>query len=285
VSGKGNAVDRQASKAVVVGVDSTPGGLAAVTWAASEARRRDQRLRIVHAYANRDSDRLGGVYRMLDDALLRARDTDPDVDVRIDLDADDPVPLLEREAQTASVVVLGPPGRGGVTRRMVDGVGHPTFGLSAPLVVVPETPTPVATAAPVAVLVETSVGGTLVTAAAMAAAARSNRRLRAIRVPEPGENHADSVAMLDQLVARACGAYPNVDIDTEVLSDRPMTVLAELSSEAALVVVSRLAFGGRHASLRSVRRSLLGWAHCPVMIVPTRLPKGTADPRSQRTAV
>jgi hypothetical protein len=276
-------VERRTSKTVVVGVDTTPGGLEAVAWAAGEARHRGQRLRIVHACTTHHPGRLGRAYRMLDDAVRRARETAPDVDVRIGLEADDPVLMLAREARTASVVVLGPPGRGGVTPRMVEAVGRPTSGLVAPLVVVPETTTPVAATAPVAVLVETSADGTLVTAAAMAAAARSARGLRAIRVPPPGEDFADSVATLDQLVARASGAYPHTDVQTEVQLGRPMSVLADVSSEAALVVVSGLAFGG--TSRRSVRRSLLGWFHCPVMVVPVQLPHGTADPRSQRTAV
>jgi hypothetical protein len=279
-------VDLRRSKTVIVGFDSTPGGLEAVTWAAAEARLRGQRLRIVHASTTHDPRRLDQAYRTLDDAVGWARDVDPHLDVRVDLEADDPVSLLEREARMASVLVLGPPGRGGVTRHIVDAAGHPTSDLVAPIVVVPGAAA-VAAAAPVAVLVETSAGGTLVTAAAIAAAARSDRHLRAIRVPPPGEAFADSLATLDQLVARAGGAYPNVDIETEVQRGRPLSVLAEVSSEAGLIVVSGLAFGGgriggRH---RSVRRSLLGWARCPVMVVPVRLPNGTADPRSQRTAV
>lgn len=278
-------VDRHRSKTVVVGVDSTLDGLEAVAWAGREARLRGQRLRIVHGCTSHDPSRLDRAYEMLDDAARRARDIDPRLDVQTDLEADDPVLLLEREARTASVLVLGPPGRGGVTRQMVDAIGHPTAGMVAPLVVVPEASAEAGASAPVAVLVETSAGGTLVTAAAMAAAARSDRSLRAIRVPPPGEHFADSVATLDQLAARACGAYPHVDVNTEVQLGPPMSVLAEVSSEAALVVVSGLAFGGTSRSLRSVRRSLLGWARCPVMVLPVRLPHGTADPRSQRTAV
>jgi nucleotide-binding universal stress UspA family protein len=277
--------DWQRSKTVVVGVDTTPGGFEAVAWAAHEARLRGQPLRIVHACTTHDPSRLDQAYGMLDDAVRRARDIDSRLDIRTDLEADDPVPLLEREARTASVLVLGPPGRGGVARQIVDSVGHPTSGPVAPLVVVPEATRGIAARAPVAVLVETSADGTLVAAAAMSAAARSDRRLRAIRVPPPGEDFAESVATLDQLVARACGAYPHVDVETEVQLGRPMNVLADVSSEAALVVVSRLAFGTVSRSVRSVRRSLLGWARCPVMVLPVRLPHGTADPRSERTAV
>jgi nucleotide-binding universal stress UspA family protein len=269
----------------VVGVDSTSGGLEAVAWATREARLRGQRLRIVHACRTSNPSRLDRAHEMLDDAARRARHIDPTIDVQTDLEADDPVLVLEREARTASVLVLGPPGRGGVIRQMVDAIGHPTAGLVAPLVVVPERATEVAASAPVAVLVETSAGGTLVTAAATAAAARSDRCLLAIRVPPPGEDFADSVATLDQLTARASGAYPHVDVKTEVRLGPPMNVLAEVSSEAALVVVSGLAFGGTSGSLRSVRRSLVGWSRCPVMVLPVRLHHGTADPRSQRTAV
>ncbi len=278
-------VDRRRSKTVVVGVDSTPDGLEAVTWAAREARLRGQRLRIVHACTSHDPSRLDRAYEMLDDAVRRVRDISPSIEVQTDLEADDPVPLLEREARTASVLVLGPPGPGGVTRQMVDAVGHPTTGLVAPLVVVPGPATAVGASAPVAVLVEISAGGTMVTAAAMAAAARSDRCLRAIRVPPPGEDFADSVATLDLLTARASSAYPHVEVETEVQLGPPMSVLAEVSSEAALVVVSGLAFDGTSRSLRSVRRSLLGWARCPVMVLPVRLPHGTADPRSELTAV
>jgi nucleotide-binding universal stress UspA family protein len=258
---------------VVVGVDGTPAALDATAWAAGEAVLRGQPLRIVHARACADRPvERSRVYRLLDAAVHAARTASPGVDVRVDVETAEPLALLERESEIASLLVLGPPGPGGVTRRVVESAGGLAAGTLAPLVVVPELPSPGRDPA-IAVLVDTSSSGVMAMAAAVAAAARRGVRLRAVRVPDPDESPAETEATLEALLARAHSAYPQVGIDTKIATGRPVQVLATVSHDVGLVVVGAREFGPDSAlALGSVRQSLLGLARCPVMIVPARLP-------------
>jgi hypothetical protein len=57
-------------------------------------------------------------------------------------------------------------------------------------------------------------------------------------------------------------------------------VLADVSADVGLVVVGARVFGRDGAlALGSVRKSLLGMARCPVMIVPARLASAGRDRR------
>jgi nucleotide-binding universal stress UspA family protein len=258
--------------AVVVGVDATPGALDATAWAAREARMRRQPLRIVHAIDGpEDPDHAPEVYRILDRAVRAARTAAPGISVRVEVETAEPLELLERECAIASVVAVGPPGPGGLTRRIVESAGGLAAGTLAPLVVVPEVPPPDRDAA-IAVLVDTSSSGVMAIVAAVAAAARRRVGVRAVRLPDPGESARESAATLEALVRRARSAYPEVDIDTQLAAGRPVRVLADLSAQVDLVVVGAREFGPDSAlALGAVRQSLLGLARCPVMIVPARL--------------
>jgi hypothetical protein len=90
------------------------------------------------------------------------------------------------------------------------------------------------------------------------------------------------VATLEALVARARSAYPEVDIDPQIVTGRPVRVLADVSADVGLVVVGARVIGRDGAlALGSVRKSLFGMARCPVMIVPARL---ASAGRSRRRA-
>jgi len=277
---------RGAGTAVVVGVDGTSGALDATAWAAREARLRRQPLRIVHALLCPGCpDDPPRAYQIVDRAVRKARTTAPGIDVRVDVETAEPLALLERESDIASVVVLGPPGPGGLTRRVVESAGGLAAGTLAPLVVVPELPPPDRDPA-IAVLVDTTSSGVMAMVAAVAAAARRRVRVRAVRVPDPGESALESTATLEALLRRARSAYPEVDIDTQVAVGRPVRVLADLSDQVELVVVGAREFGPDSAlALGAVRQSLLGLARCPVMIVPARLaPSGHRSSRPAATA-
>lgn len=271
---------RASGNAVVVGVDGTSGALDAATWAAREARLRRQSLRIVHALrCPGDPYDRPRAYRILDRAVRAARTAARGIDVRVDVETAEPLELLERESEIASVVVLGPPGPGGLTRRIVESAGGLAAGTLAPLVVVSELPAPDRDPA-IAVLVDTSSSGVMAMVAAVAAAARRQVGVRAVRVPNPGESARESAATLEALVRRARSAYPEVDIDTQLAVGRPVRVLADLSAQVDLVVVGAREFGPDSAlALGAVRQSLLGLARCPVMIVPARLASGRGRSR------
>jgi nucleotide-binding universal stress UspA family protein len=261
-----------AGRAVVVGVDGTPGARDATAWAAGEAELRRQPLRIVHARrCGGEPDDEARVFQIVDVAVHVARTAARGVAIRVDVEAAEPLALLERESEIASLLVLGPPGPGGLTRRIVESAEGLAAGTLPPLVVVPELPPPDRDTA-IAVLVDTTSSGVMAMAAAVAAASRRNVRLRAMRVPDRDEPVDESVATLETLVARARSAYPEVDIDPQIVTGRPVRVLADVSADLGLVVVGARVFGRDGAlALGSVRKSLLGMARCPVMIVPARL--------------
>ena len=124
----------------------------------------------------------------------------------------------------------------------------------------------------IAVLVDTSSSGVMAMVAAVATAARRRVGVRAVRLPDPGESAGESAATLEALARRAGSAYPDVDIDTQLATGRPVRVLADLSAHVDLVVVGARELGPDSAlALGAVRQSLLGLARCPVMIVPARL--------------
>ena len=263
---------RTPGKAVVVGVDGTPGALDATAWAAGEAELRRRPLRIVHArrWGGETADE-ARVFQIVDVAAHVARSVAPGIAIQVDVEAAEPLTLLERESEIASLLVLGPPGPGGLTRIIVESAEGLAAGTMPALVVVPELP-PADRDPAIAVLVDTSSSGVMAMAAAVAAAARRNVRVRAMRVPDGGEPVDESVATLEALVARARSAYPEVDIDPQIVTGRPVRVLADVSADVGFVVVGARVFGRDGAlALGSVRKSLLGLARCPVMIVPAKL--------------
>ena len=106
---------------IVVGVDGSEVGLAAVEWAAAEAIARHRRLRVVHAfiwpllrvpvgpsrYGPPDAGLQADAQRILDEAQLRARQSAPGIDVSTVMPVGAPVPVLLSEIEQAPLVVLG----------------------------------------------------------------------------------------------------------------------------------------------------------------------------------
>ncbi|MGH3989860.1 MAG: universal stress protein, partial [Pseudonocardiaceae bacterium] len=106
---------------IVVGVDGSEVSLEAVEWAAAEAVARHRRLRVVHAfiwpllrvpvgpssYAPPGSGLQADAQRILDEALVRARESAPGIDVTGVMPVGAPVPVLLSEIEQAPLVVLG----------------------------------------------------------------------------------------------------------------------------------------------------------------------------------
>ncbi|KOU36254.1 universal stress protein [Streptomyces sp. WM6378] len=138
---------------LVVGVDGSPGSIAALSWAAAEARLLNVPVVAVHAWqptaalrapyaphsgvptAGEDRDRAASV---LEGAVARLRETDPLAPVRALLDQGAPVAVLLRRASGARLLALG--------RGSRDDVGLPALGpvarecvrrASCPVVTVP----------------------------------------------------------------------------------------------------------------------------------------------------
>lgn len=110
-------------KVIVVGVDSSPSARAALLWAASEARLRNARLRVVHAYALPPQEYVPGfspmpqemleddersARRVVEEAAELVRDG---VEVTAEALVGTPARLLEAIAADAVLLVVGASGQ------------------------------------------------------------------------------------------------------------------------------------------------------------------------------
>ena len=130
---------------IVVGVDGSEHGQAALRWAAGEARLRGATLVAVHAWTftppvavgapdlmaipagnlaeELDADR-AAAERLLDDALDGAAAELADVPVERQLMEDPPGEGLVRLAEGADLVVVGTRGRGSIAQALLGSVSH-----------------------------------------------------------------------------------------------------------------------------------------------------------------
>ncbi|WP_425266079.1 universal stress protein, partial [Amycolatopsis regifaucium] len=117
-----NAADRK----IVVGVDGTEPGRAAVRWAAAVAEERLLKMLIVHALRVDKLAYGAGLagpapwydilaeegQRVLEEAVAQAHSVAPGVDVDTRMPADSPVPTLIDASRSAAMVVVGGTGKG-----------------------------------------------------------------------------------------------------------------------------------------------------------------------------
>ncbi len=123
---------------IVVGVDGSPSGCEAVTWAAVQSAHDHRPLVLLHAYHLDNLYWLGsagiddGVIieemraegtRLLEAAKASALEVDPAIEVHEVLYRSDPRSALTEAARTASMVVLGSRGRGRFASLLLGSVG------------------------------------------------------------------------------------------------------------------------------------------------------------------
>jgi nucleotide-binding universal stress UspA family protein len=282
---------------VVVGVDGSAPGTAALKWAATEAWLREVELRVLVAYhwrmlgvhlaahgeAQRAAERRAT--EIADDAVVQARAIT--ADVRGGSVVGSAAPALLTSARDAGLVVVGNRGRGGFTGLLLGSVS-----------------THVATHAPCSVAVvrgrgNTAIGPVVVgvdeSPAAQAAlgaafeetALRRHAELVAVTtytaplaprtgVGPPLGYDVDKVgADLRQILIRQTAywrhKYPEVTVGHAVVLGGAAAVLIERSRHAQLVVVGARSHGGfTGLLLGSVSQQLLHHADCPVLIARTR---------------
>jgi nucleotide-binding universal stress UspA family protein len=286
---------------VIVGVDGSEGGRHALHWAAGEADRRRQPLRVMHAvdFPDRplgpatasEPDTMVGLdeaRRIVADALADVGRTWPDVDISGDWIVGTPWAVLTRAATRADLIVIGAHGRGQPwSARMgsvAADVAHRAIG---PVVVVRAGSRRRHAEHPHGIVLGVDGSETSLNATDFAFAAASARQLpltvvHAVwdsapepRVVSPREPTRTSRPLngaeppdIDDTIAGGREDYPDVGVVTRYENGRPAQVLADLSAGADLLVVGARGQGTTgDLLLGSVSRNALQLAPCPVAVV------------------
>ncbi|ACZ87532.1 universal stress protein [Streptosporangium roseum] len=147
-------VPAQARGEVVVGVDGSPAGAAAIEFAFAEASLRGATLRAVHAWSQpiagcgpfaleSAQETAGGERRLLAEALAGWGERYPDVKVTEQVEHMHPVEALKNASAHADLLVVGSRGRGGLAGLLLGSVSHALLHHTAcPLIVTPAPATP-----------------------------------------------------------------------------------------------------------------------------------------------
>jgi len=282
------------TRAIVVGTDGTDSSTAAVRWAAREAHRRRQPLRVIHAYeADWAEARYAAGSEYYDiirsaaetvaaDAVDQARAAAPQVKVVGQAIIGQPVASLLEQAERADLIVLGCRGRGGFSGLLLGSVSQrvATHASSAAVVVRGDADPP---AGSVAVGVDDAPNAVHVLETAFVEAAGRDAALVVVRSHLPvlphwpadvlaqetatqEQDEAELARLKDQL-APWRGKYPDVPVKIVLTHDSAASALVDASKHAQIVVVGSRGRGLlAGALLGSTGLQLLHHAHCPVYL-------------------
>jgi nucleotide-binding universal stress UspA family protein len=287
---------------VVVGVDGSPGGRAALVWALAAAARAGAEVEVVSAFpvdlswiapdlldprrveeirSDTEARLRVSVAEAMEDPAVRGTARDATVPVHVTVVPGDPAETLVARAEDAGLLVVGSRGRGAVKSALLGSVAlHCAAHSPCPVVVVhPGAPT----AAPrVVVGIDDSSGAHADLREAVAHARRLGARVEAVLVCQPvtywsdatapvppvGESVDAARARAERMVTAALGAGPHPDVEVVVEVGTPGDVLVRRSAGAGLLVVgsrSRSRLAG--LALGSVALHCVVHASCPVLVV------------------
>ncbi|MEV4642352.1 universal stress protein [Actinoplanes sp. NPDC049548] len=257
---------------IVAGADGSPGALAAVRWAAAEARLREADLRVVTAYhriepqPNQAPDAVTAT--VLHEAVAAARAAAPEVDVRGLALPGYAVPVLLHAAEVATLLVVGSRGNRRMPGMPSGSVGNQVATQSLGCVVVVRGRAD-ADDGPVLVGVDDSTAAGPVIGRAFEEAALRRAPLLAITARDTAGESVARAALgseLDDQLDPWREKYPEVRAEREIVAGRPDRVLAERSHQARLVVAGPRRHGFEGVLLGEVGTRLLHHAGCPVLI-------------------
>jgi nucleotide-binding universal stress UspA family protein len=272
---------------VLVAVDASQAGHDAARWALDVAVRSGAELRLLHVAASPETP-----------AWLSelAASLGPRATAEVVVDSD-PGPrrigeLLAERTDGAHMLVVGSFGEGTSGGLLAGTVAEALTGATrCPLVVVrgPEPDAPPPTEGPVVVGVDATRAGTAALDAAADIAAALPAPLVVVHAwsdvtagPGGGAHRAgedwstlaaSAETVLRDAAARVAERAPHVEVETRALRDTPLRALLDLAGTARLVVVGPRS--DHHVPrqedgmlLGSTSRGLVGFAPCPVLVVP-----------------
>jgi nucleotide-binding universal stress UspA family protein len=267
------------SAPVVVGVDGSASGRAAVDLAANEARSRRRPLRIIHALAPRCPEASFASARqvaeqVLVEAYTHAHTIMDGLPIEGDLIGGDRVTVLLDASRGADLLVLGDEGPGGFVRLPIRSVALQLASRADGPVLVARGPR--APDAPVLLGVDGSGAGDPAVGFAFEEAALRGVALVAVHawthpVPtvagEPVE--AAKTRMLADILAGWHDKYPDVVVRRQLAHGSAPRALIAASHRAQLAVVGGRGWvGSADSALGSVALLVLRHAACPVAVVP-----------------
>ncbi|MFE9649849.1 universal stress protein [Streptomyces sp. NPDC006365] len=284
---------------VVVGVDGSASGLAAVEAAAREAQARGAGLRVVHAFVwpamhvalgpSPLGPPEGGLQKMADrlvaEAVERARATAPEIDVSHAVVTGEPLTVLEAQSRVAELVVVGSRGMGAFVGLLIGSTAvHLAAHGRCPVLVVRGQPS---AEGPVVLGVDGSAAGERAVDFAFAEAELRKAPLVALHAwttwnapmpaPQdasapyanpPGALAGEEECLVSEALAGYRERYPDVVVEHRVVHGGTREALVDASRSAQLVVVGARGRGGfAGLLLGSVSQAVLHHAHCPVAVV------------------
>ncbi len=285
---------------VVVAYDGSAGATSAVTWAATEARSRGARLRVLFAadvigdvFATPDvfaRDARSAAVELAQEGAAHVREVvGEDLEVLAEGHLTGAAAALVDASESAALLVVGHRGRTAVVGALLGSVAFSvTARARCPVVVVrgdeQRRPGP---GRPVVVGADGSAGAMAAVDLAAAEAVRAGAALVVVAAWRPPDAMAGGAALGATHVAamtarartlgehageaarsRARTAAPDLDVDVRVVHERPARALVAASVDAGLVVVGargRGSIGGLF--LGSVSHATIHGASCPVLVV------------------
>ncbi|AVZ71378.1 universal stress protein [Streptomyces lunaelactis] len=285
---------------LVVGVDGSEPSLRAVDWAADEAALRGVPLRLVYAslWERYEGPALAtGLGRsseqvladtIVEAAAKRAHRREVDVKISTEVLPEEPVPALLREGRTASALVLGSRGRGGIAELLLGSVSLAVAARAdCPVIVLRGSHDNQANSAmrgPVVLGVGEEPENSAAVRFAFQEAAERRVPLEAVRAwrcpgyettdhplmaGEPARLHEErAVQTLDAALREA---PEGVELHRRTAEGPARKVLLDASADAGLLVVgARRRHGHFGLQLGRVAHAVLHHSACPVAVVPQR---------------
>jgi nucleotide-binding universal stress UspA family protein len=285
--------------AVVVGLDPSPSGRAALQFAVDVARRRRIPLRLVctfetshhavHSSACTPTDAedvaLNAAMRLIDETVGAIRVAHPDVAVWSRLESGSAARVLVEESHDADLVVLGSRGSGGFTELVVGSTTMHVASLShCPVIAVPDPAAQAAVRRGVVVGVDGSELSESAIEFAFQMASEMHEGLVAIHawtqparlepgvmlplVYDPALVAKEERLVLAESLAGWSEKFPDVGVEHRVVRDHPVHALIEAANNARLLVVGSRGRGDlKSLLLGSVSHGVLHHASGPVAVV------------------
>ena len=281
--------------AIVVGTDGSEAAERAVQWAGAEAVLRERPLHIVHAVEKwpYTAPLFAGTGKAdyltrTGEALLkrerdRVRERWPELTTTTVLVPDETVAALKNQSDGAFEIVVGGRGRGGFAGMLLGSTSQRMAAHSDVPVVIVRGEGGHGEGNEIVVGVDLAWESGRVLEYAFEAAALHGVPLRAVHawsaygMPIETSIVLNEDAVHQELVERVTTAheplrsrYPDVEVETDVVMEHPVTALAAASRGARLLVVG---VHHRHwdaLRLGSVSHGAVHYAGCPVAVVPPR---------------